>query len=143
MCRLDIGMKLPNRSTRDFSTFNFQDVLMLKTSLIVWLFCLQIFPLNVFFNYLWMAQIPTGVYLQCFTVIVVKRIIQELLILDLMLNCFCFCGIVDWRKGFMPCFQLGPLLRLQIGFWIRSWKLCGKSLMILWQDETPTLTFVK
>ena len=32
MCRLDIGMKLPSRSTHDFLTFNFQDVQMPKTS---------------------------------------------------------------------------------------------------------------
>ena len=105
MCRLDIGIKLPSRSTHNFSTFNFQDALMLKNSLIV-----------DYFNYLWMAQIPTGVYLQSFTMIVVKSIIQKLLILALVLNCFCFCGMVDRQKGFTPYFQLGPLLRLQIGF---------------------------
>ena len=47
MCRLDIGMKLPNKLTDDFSTFNFQDVLMPKTSLIVCLLRLKIYPLNV------------------------------------------------------------------------------------------------
>ena len=35
MCRLDIGMKLPSWLTCNFSTSNFQDVLMPKTSLIV------------------------------------------------------------------------------------------------------------
>ena len=46
MCRLDSGMKLPSRSTVDFSTFNFQDVLMPKTSLIDSLLYIKIYPLN-------------------------------------------------------------------------------------------------
>ena len=57
---------------------------MRKTSLSVRLLRLKIYPLNVTFNYLWMAQILTGVYLQCFTVIVVERIIQKSLTLALV-----------------------------------------------------------
>ena len=47
MCRLDIRMKLPSRSTRNFLTFSFQDVVMPKISLILSLLHLKIYPLNV------------------------------------------------------------------------------------------------
>ena len=89
-----------------------------KTSLSVRLLRLKIYPLNVTFNYLWMAQILTGVYLQCFTVIVVERIIQKSLTLALAANIFSMA-------------PLSLVSRLQIGFWIRSWKLCGNS------DDAP------
>ena len=45
-----------------------------------------------------------------------EKVIQKLLILALVLNCSCFCGMVDRRKGFTPYFQLELLLRPQIGF---------------------------
>ena len=47
MCRLGVRMKLPSRSICNFLTFNFQDALMPKTSLIVSLLHLKIYPLNV------------------------------------------------------------------------------------------------
>ena len=74
-----------------------------KTSLSVRLLRLKIYPLNVTFNYLWMAQILTGVYLQCFTVIVVEKIIQKSLTLALVANIFSMA-------------PLSLVSRLQIGF---------------------------
>ena len=121
MCRLAIRMKLPSRSTRNFSTVNFQDVLMPKTSLIVWLLRLKIYPLNVSCNWSALTMLDDD---RC------EKDYPKILIL----------ALVAYMFSMVP---LSLVLRLQIGFWMRSWKLCGKSLTTLQQDKTPTLRFVK
>ena len=69
-----------------------------KISLIIWLLRLKIYPVNGSFNYLCMFQILTGVYLQCFTKIVVKKITKKLLTLAVVAYIFYRSGVeaTDW-----------------------------------------------
>ena len=94
MCRLDIGMKLPNKLTDDFSTFNFQDVLMPKTSLIVCLLRLKIYPLNVSCNWSVLTMLDDD---RC------EKDYPKILIL----------ALVAYMFSMVP---LSLVLRLQIGF---------------------------